>query len=94
MADTHYISDPVLYNLIECTTHSYRDGVLYLDLDADTFMVDVNMNAEEKLHCAVWGASVQFDLTEDQLNRIGVKVKHLLQDELEKIEESGESILN
>lgn len=94
MADTHYISDDVLYNLIECTNHSYRDGVLYLDLDADTFMVDINMNTDEKLHCAVWGSSILFDLTDAQKDKIYVKVQHLLQDELEKIEESGINILN
>ena len=94
MDKPNLIIDNVLNNLMECTTHSYRDGVLYLDLDADNFMVDVSMDAKEKLHCAVWGASRQFDLTDQQLDRIYVKVKHLLQDELDAIAESGESILN
>ena len=94
MADTHYISDNVLHNLIECTKHSYRDKTLFLDLDDYNFMIDVNMGLDKKLHCKIWGNTELFKLTDIQLKKIKVKVEHLLQDELEKIAESGESILN
>ena len=94
MAKIHYISDNLLNNLIECTKPSYRDKTLFLDLDDYNFMIDVNMGLDKKLHCKMWGKTELFKLTDIQLKKIEVKVEHLLDDELEKIAESGESILN
>ena len=94
MADTHYISDNLLNNLIECTKPSYRDKTLYLDLDDYNFMIDVNMGLDKKLNCKIWGKTELFKLTDIQLKKIEVKVEHLLDDELDAIEEHGINILN
>ena len=94
MADIHYISDFLLNNLIECTKPSYRDKTLYLDLDDYNFMIDINMGLDKKLHCKVWGKVEEFDLTDDQLKKIEVKVEHLLEDELDAIKEHGINTIN
>jgi hypothetical protein len=79
---------------MECCTSSYRDNTLFLELDDYNYLIDVNYNSNDEFVCNVHGKDRKFDLTDSQQDKIFVKVKHLLQDELEKIEESGESILN
>ena len=91
----NYIIDNVLNNLMECATHYYREGVLYIELDADNFMVNISYNDSEGLdECDVWTNGRKFDLTDIQEDKIRVKAMHLHQDELEKIAEFGIDITN
>ena len=94
MAKKHYILDSVLFNLIESTTHYFRDEVLYLELDSDNFMVNVSYNAHDGLDdCDVWLNGEQYDLTDLQEEKIRIKAMHLHSDELEDIENKGTNIL-
>ena len=91
----NYIIDTVLNNLMECATHYFREGVLYLELDSDNFMVNVSYDDNNGLDdCDIFMNGRKFDLTDLQEEKIRIKAMHLHSDELENIEENGTNILN
>ncbi len=94
MEKPYYIIDEVLTPLLDGCKTSFRDGTLYLDLDDDIYMLDISLDNNGIFDCAVWGASKEFDLTKRQKDFIYLKVLHAYDDEVKKIKENGESILN
>lgn len=89
----NYMIDPVLDNLLECCTHTFREGVLYLELDDYNYLVDVNVSSNDDFTCFIWGYDRLFTFTDAQKDTIYLKVINLLEEEEESLKENGNNIL-
>jgi hypothetical protein len=94
MDKPNYIINEILNPLMEGCKHSFREGVLYLDLDNDVYMINVSLDNNGIFECAVHGAEHEFDLTDKQKDFIYLKVLRLYDDEEKAIKEFGTDINN
>ena len=73
MNKPHYIATPTLTNILQGAKREYddKDGVVTLNYDSDTIMLDVTLHDDDHLEAELWiGADKQITFKDDQKNNI------------------------